>query len=82
VTGMAGGVQIRLTGNRADVEALADALTRHGQLLGLVVVQASGWYPNRPRRLPVGQHPGSQPADVDQACAGRVYLHTHPSAVP
>jgi hypothetical protein len=73
VTGVSG-VEIRLTGPRADVEALAGALARHGQRLGLAVVEASGWYPNRPRRARAGGGCGDQPAGV-----GRVYLHTHPA---
>jgi hypothetical protein len=76
------GVEIRLTGSRADVEALAEALTRHGERLGLAVVEASGWYPNRPRRARPGQRPDGRPAGAGEACAGRVYLHTHPVTVP
>lgn len=79
---MSGGVEIRLTGARADVEALADALTRHGQPFGLVVVEASGWYPNRPRRPRASQRAGGRRAGQSvgsgEACVGRVYLHTHP----
>ena len=50
------------------------------------VVEASGWYPNRPRRSRAGQHPGGRGVDqlagAGEACAGRVYLHTHPVTVP
>jgi hypothetical protein len=76
VTGVSG-VEIRLTGPRGDVEALAGALARHGRRLGLAVVEASGWYPNRSRRARAGGRCGEQPAGG--AGVGRVYLHTHPA---
>jgi hypothetical protein len=70
-----GGIDIRVTGTRQVCDRLVGALTERGQLVGLVVVEASGWYPNRTHRT----RPGTAPGGPGEVGLGRVYVRTHPA---
>lgn len=70
-----GGIDLRVTGTRQGCDRLVEALTERGHLVGLVVVEASGWYPNRARRPRRGTAPGG-PGEIG---LGRVYVRTHPA---